>query len=124
MGGGAETRTFMVNSYLTSEEEEEEIAIRTRTGQHRIPFEEHFKILGFSFNQAEKTQDSLEERKQNANKAWWRDVKLYRSEAVPWRVKCRRRVEHVCSVLLPLGANIGPGVQPLRTELKHGKRSR
>ena len=24
---------------------------------------------------------------QNANKSWWRDVKMYRSKDVPWRVK-------------------------------------
>ena len=35
---------------------------------------------------------------QNANKAWWRDVKIYRSKDVPWRVKCRRMMEHVYSV--------------------------
>ena len=40
----------------------------------------------------------LEERMQSANKAWWRDVKFYRSKDVPWRIKCRRMVEHVCGV--------------------------
>ena len=37
----------------------------------------------------------LEEMMQNAHKAWWRDVKIHRSEDVPWRVKCRRMVEHI-----------------------------
>ena len=35
---------------------------------------------------------------QNAKKAWWRNVKIYRNKDVPWRVKCRRMVEHVQSV--------------------------
>ena len=34
----------------------------------------------------------------NASKAWWRDVKIYSSKDVPWRVKCRRVVEHVFRV--------------------------
>ena len=31
----------------------------------------------------------------HANNAWWRDVKNYKSKDVPWRMKCRRMVEHV-----------------------------
>ena len=34
---------------------------------------------------------------QNANKAWWRDVTIYHSKDVPWRMKCRR-VEQVYRV--------------------------
>ena len=41
-----------------------------------------FKILGFSFNHAGRTLDCLEERMQNADKAWWSDVKIYRSPGV------------------------------------------
>ena len=33
-----------------------------------------------------------------ANKAWWRDTKIYRSKDVSWRERCRRMVEHVCNV--------------------------
>ena len=51
-------------------EEKKEMTICTRTGRHRIPFENMFKMLGYSFNQAGVTQDCLEERMQNANKAW------------------------------------------------------
>ena len=40
----------------------------------------------------------MEERMQSANKACWKDVKIYRSKDVPWRVKCRRMVEIVYSV--------------------------
>ena len=36
---------------------------------------------------------------QSANEAWWRDVKIDRSRDVPWRVKCRRMLDQVCSVL-------------------------
>ena len=35
---------------------------------------------------------------QNADKAWWRDVKIYGSKDVPWRVTCRRVVDQVHSV--------------------------
>ena len=67
-------------------EEKKDFMIDTKTGHHRILFEEHFQILGFSSNRAGRTQDCLEEQMQNANKAWWRDVKVYRSKDVPWRV--------------------------------------
>ena len=45
------------------------------------------KFLGYIFNPAGKMQDSLDERMQSANKAWWRDVKIDRSKVVPWRIK-------------------------------------
>ena len=51
---------------------------------HKFPFEK-FKILGCTINQAGRMQDSLDEKMQNANKVWWRDVKIYRSKDVPWR---------------------------------------
>ena len=31
-------------------------------------------------------------------KAWYKDVKIYRSKDVPWRVKCKRMVDKVFSV--------------------------
>ena len=76
------------------------IEIRTTIGLHNLPFEKKFKILGYTFNQAGRMQDSLDERMQSASTAWWRNVKIYRSNDVPQRVKCRRRVEQVCSVIL------------------------
>ena len=71
----------------------DDIRIRTSTGLHTLPFEKKFKILGYTFNQARRMQDSLDESMWSANKACWRDVKFYRSIDVPWRIKCRRMVE-------------------------------
>ena len=51
----------------------------TNTRVHKIK-KKHFKILGFSFNDAGRTLDCIEERMQNADKAWWSDVKIYRSK--------------------------------------------
>ena len=45
----------------------------------------------------EKTFDAIEERMQSANKAFWKDILVYRSKDVPWRIKCRRLVDHVYS---------------------------
>ena len=45
-----------------------------------------------------KMQDSLEERMQSANKAWWRNVKICRCKDVQCRVKCWRMVDPVYSV--------------------------
>ena len=49
-------------------------------------------------NRQGKAHEGIEERMQSANEAWWKDVKIHRSKDVPWRVKCRRMVEHVYSV--------------------------
>ena len=83
-----------------ADEKMDDMTTRTRTRLHKLPFEKKFKTLGYTFNQTRRTQDSFEERMQSANKAWWRDVKMYRSEYVPWRITCRRSVEHVNSVFL------------------------
>ena len=72
--------------------------IDTETGSHRILFEEHFTILKSTMNGQGKRQDCFEERMQNANKSWWRDVNIYRCKDVPWRAKCRRMVEQVFCV--------------------------
>ena len=66
-----------------------------RTGEYKILFKKHFKILVYTFNQAGRTLDCIEERMQNADKSWWSDVKIYRSKDVPRRVKCKGVVEHV-----------------------------
>ena len=49
-------------------------------------------------NRQGKAHEGIEQRELTANKAWWKDVKIYRSNDVPWRVKCRRMVEHVFCV--------------------------
>ena len=72
------------------------------------PFEEQFKILGCTLNRQGKTHECLEERMLRANKAWWKDVKIYRRKDVPWRVKCRGMAEHVYSVFC-LEVKIGRG---------------
>ena len=49
-------------------------------------------------NRQGETLDAIEERMQSANKAFWRDILVYRSGDVPWRIKCGRFVDHVYSV--------------------------
>ena len=43
-----------------------------------------------------KTCDAVEERMQSANTAFffWKDIKIYRSKDIPWRIKCQRLVDH------------------------------
>ena len=79
-------------------QEKTDLSIDSMTGRHRFLFEDEFKILGCSMNRQGKTHEGLAERMQSVNKAWWKDVKIYRSKDVPWRVKCRRIVDHVYSV--------------------------
>ena len=78
----------------------EDITICTRTGRHRNPFERSFRIFGLHLNQADKTQSCLEERMQDASKAWWRYQDLQKQRCTVEKKKCRRMVEHVCSFLL------------------------
>ena len=52
-------------------EEKISLSINTKTGRHRFPFEEKFKIFGCTMNRLGKTHERLEERMQSANKAWW-----------------------------------------------------
>ena len=68
------------------------MAIMTEAGEHRSPFANKFQIMGSFFHRQGKMQV------QSANKACWRDVKIYRSKDVPWRVTCRRMVGQVYSV--------------------------
>ena len=80
-----------------SNEKMEDVMIETKKKVAQISVRKSIKILGYQFNLAGKMQNSLEERVQGANKARWRDAKIYRSKDVPWRVTCRRMVDQVDS---------------------------
>ena len=58
-------------------------------------YEVKFKILGSAMNLQGKSHDAIEERMQSANKAFWKDILIYKSKDVPWKVKCQRLVDHV-----------------------------
>ena len=70
----------------------------TKGRLYRFPCEENFQILGCVMNRQRKTLYAIEERMQSANKAFWKDIKIHRNKDVPWRVKCRRLVDHVYPV--------------------------
>ena len=44
------------------------------------------------------TCGAVEERMQSANKAFWKDIKIYRSKDIMWRIKCQRLVDPVYPV--------------------------
>ena len=98
MGLGAETRKSVVDKHFGSRDEGRYYDKHpSRSAQNTIR-EVCFQNFGYTFNQAGRMQDCLEERMQNANKFRWRDAKIYRNKDVPWRVKCWRKVEHFYSV--------------------------
>ena len=104
-----------------ADEKMEDMLIKTKTGVPKLPFEKVVRDSGITFFNSEgKVQDSLEERMESANKAWWRDATIYRSEDAPWRITCRRMVDQVR--ILFWGATTGPGVERSWTELKFGRR--
>ena len=49
-------------------------------------------------NRQGKTCDAVEQRMQSADKAYWKDIMIYKSKDVPWRIKCKRLVDHVYAV--------------------------
>ena len=98
MGFGTEAACGGISA--SDSEDKLDLSMGTKTRSRRFPVEEKFKILGFTMNRQGKTHECLEERMQSANKAWWRDGKIYRSKDVPWRVKCGEMVEHVYSVFV------------------------
>ena len=55
-------------------------------------------ILGCLISRPGKTCDAVEERIQLANKAFWKDIMIFKSKDVPRRIKCRRLVDHVHAV--------------------------
>ena len=70
----------------------------TSTGCYKFPFEDDFRIFGCMMNRQGKTCDTVEERMQSANKALCKDIKIYESKDVPWRIECQRLVDHVYAV--------------------------
>ena len=89
--------SLLWTSMFTSEEKED-VILGTSKGCYNFPFEDEFRILGCMMSRQEKTCDAVEERMQSANKASWKDIKIYRSKDVPWRFKCQRLVDHVYAV--------------------------
>ena len=79
-------------------EERIDMTIYTTTGCHTFPFEDKFKILGYAMNRQGKSHDAIEERMQSVNKAFWKDILIYRSKDIHKKVKCRRLVDHVYAV--------------------------
>ena len=85
------------------------MSIYTTTGCHKFPFEEKFRILGYAMIRQGKSDDAIEERMQSANKAFWKDILISKSKDVPWKVKCRRLVDHFYAVFA-FGVRIGCGL--------------
>ena len=74
------------------------MVIETAGGKHKLPFAAEFRILGHLFSRDGGLQISLE-KMQSANKAWWRDAKIYHCKrSVPWETRCQREFDRVFSV--------------------------
>ena len=86
-----------------ADEKKEDIRRRQKKGPHKFPFEKSFFLLKKKSRDAssvprEKKAKSLEEKMQSANKAWWREVKIYQRKVVPWRIEMQKMVDQVYSV--------------------------
>ena len=98
-------------------EEKIDMILGTSTGCCKFPFEDEFKILGCALNRQGKTCDAVEERMQSANKVFWKDIVIYKSKDVPWKVKCQRLVDHVYAVFA-FGSEIWSWTQQTMEEIK------
>ena len=78
--------------------------VATNGLMYKFPFEEKFKIVRCAMNKQGKSLDAIEERMQSANEAFWKDILIYRRN-VPWRIKCKRMVDHVYSVFSLVSEN-------------------
>ena len=74
------------------------MSLCTTSGCHKFHSEEKFNILGYAMNPQGKSHVTIEERMQSANEAFWMEILIYRSKDFPWKVKCRRLVDHVYPV--------------------------
>ena len=90
-------------------EEEFDLSINTKSACHRFSFEEKIKILGYALNRQEKALDAIEEIMQVANKVFWKNILIFKSKDVSWKIKCRRLVDHVYAVFFFWGVRIGHG---------------
>ena len=74
---------WWTNTYAS--EEKEYMILGTPKGCYKIPFEGEFRLLGCMMNRQGKICEAVEDRMQTANKALWKDIKIYQSKDVPWR---------------------------------------
>ena len=70
----------------------------TSKGCYKFPSEDEFKVFGCVLNRQGKTCCAVEERMQSANDAFWKDIMIWKSKDVPWKVTCQRLVDHVYAV--------------------------
>ena len=75
---------WWTSTYLL--EDRSEVFVATNGLMYKFTCEEKIEILGCAMNRQGKTLDAIEERMQSANKASWRDILVYRSKDVPWRI--------------------------------------
>ena len=88
---------WWTNTYAS--EEKGDMVLGTSTGCYKFPCEDELRILGCVMNRQGKTCDAVQERMQSADKAFWKDIMIFKSKDVPWRIKCKRLVDHVNAVL-------------------------
>ena len=93
-----ESGALVNNAPLAVSEEKSDMIFVTSKGCYKFPFEDEFKVLVCGKNRQGKTCDAVEERMQSANKAFWKDIMIFKSKDVPWKVKCQRLVDHVYAV--------------------------
>ena len=73
-------------------------------------------------NRHAKSNVANEERMQSANKAFWKDILIYMSTDVPWKVKCQRLVGQVCAVFAFGSENWSWTKQTMETMKRLGNR--
>ena len=103
-------------------EEKIDMNLGTTTGCYTFPFEDTFKILGCAMNRQGKTCDAVEERMQSANKAFWKDIVIFKSKDAPWKMKCQSLVDQVYAVFAFRSENWSWTEQTMeKSKMQHGQ---
>ena len=87
---------WWTNTYAS--EDKSDMILSPSRGCYTFPFEDEFRILRCAMNRQGETCGAAEERIQSVNKGFWKDIAIYKSKDVPWKVKCQRPVGHVHAV--------------------------
>ena len=102
-------------------EERSDLSIDTKSGSHRFPSVEKFKILGCAMNRQEQTHDAIEKQCNLQTRSIGKTFLKYRTNDIPWKIKCRRLVNHVL-LYSPSGVRLGHGPSRPSKGSKNGNR--
>ena len=93
--------------------------IKTKKGRTSVLLRRNSKKLGYIFNPAGKSQESVEERMRKANEAWWRDARIHKAKTCRGELNAKTWWTKSTAFSV-LAVNVGHGVGLSWTRSKDG----